>query len=137
MDDLTSILRGMAEKYFAPEAVAFASLGEDGGLALFPEEGEAVESRTRSVTGRVREICRYPFSVVCRAGNLPEERKAAMKERLEGFGLWLEQKRDFPEMKDGKILSVGRSKAGCREEIAGDRTERWVIHLAARYEIIF
>ena len=137
MDDLTSVLRGLAEAYFAPETVAFATLGEDGGLALFPEGGEAVESRTRSVTGRVREICRYPFAVVCRTGALSEGRKAAMKERLEGFGLWLEQKREFPALSKGRVLSVGRTGSGCQEESTGNRTESWVIHLAARYEIIF
>lgn len=137
MDDLTSVLRGLAEEYFAPEAVAFASLGEDGGLALFPGEGEAVESRTRSVTGRVREICRYPFLVVWRTGALSEGRKAAMKERLEGFGLWLEQKRELPALSNGRLLSIGRTGSGCQQESNGNRTEGWVIHLAARYEIIF
>lgn len=137
MDDLTSVLLRLAEEYFAPETVAFAGLDPDGGLALLPEAGEAAESRARSVTGRVREICRYPFAVVCRTGALSEGRKAAMKERLEGFGLWLEQKREFPALSNGRLLSVGRTASACQEENAGNRTEGWVIHLAARYEIIF
>lgn len=136
-DDLTAALTELVRAYLQPEEAAFASLDERGGTALFPTDGAAAESHVRSVTGRTRQVCRYPFSVVCCGAGMSQQRRAAIKEKLEGLGEWLERQKSFPPLKNGRLLSVTRTGAAHPDSTGQDRMERWVIDLAARYETVF
>ena len=120
------------------EDVVFGSLGAEGGVALIPEEGKATESVRRFVTGRTRRVGRYPFVVAAGAGGLGADRRANLKERLEALGAYLETVESLPDIGGaGKLLSIERVKAAYMDGQARDRTERWVMHLAAKYEIEF
>ena len=131
------------------ERVAFATLPETGGLAMFPGDGAVVEKESRSVTGRVRQVCRYPFAVLFRGMGLSEEGRAAAKERLDALGRWLGRQpvtldgqtrrlRDYPALTDGRrLLELTVLTPACLAERDEHRAETWAVKLAARYENIF
>ena len=61
---LTAAILETVNQYPPPQegwSVAFATLGEREGLALFPGGDSVIKSERRSVTGKVRQDCRYPF----------------------------------------------------------------------------
>lgn len=131
------------------ESVAFATLGERGGMALFPGDGAVVESETRSVTGRVRQVCRYPFAVLYRAGGLTEDRRVCAKERLDDLGRWLARQsvtadgrtwrlEAYPPLAGGRrFLDLSFQTPAYLQERDEHQTETWAVGLAARYETVF
>ena len=120
------------------ESVAFATLSETGGLALYPGTGGIIEKETRSVTGKVRQICRYPFVVVLRAGGLSENGRAAAKERLDDLARWLERLRAFPALsEERKLLGFAIQTPACLDDVDDSHVETWAVGLAARYENIY
>lgn len=128
------------------EEIAFSSLGEDGGIALYPVTGAVIESEKTNVCGEVTQVCAYPFTVVYRASGLPENRKAAVKEWLDDLGRWLERRpvtlsgtahrlESYPPLTEGrKVLSISRQTPAFLSETYENKSEDWVISISARYE---
>ena len=118
------------------ERFAFASLDEGSGLALFPREGETVEEERRSVTGRVRRVCRWPFTVVRRVGGPGERQRQNIEAWMDGLGRSLEEG-NYPALTEGRrLLSIRRDGAPRQGDRPADRTETWVMDMTARYETI-
>ncbi len=116
---------------------AFGTLGEESGLALIPGEGAVIEEESRSVTGRRRRMCRLPFVLACRVGGAGEKRREQLAAWLDGLGRWLEGQAAYPALDGGRRLAdIRRVGAPRPEQRAGDRTEAWVMEMAARYEAI-
>ena len=135
--NITQALMELVAGFPGFEDVVFGSLDAEGGVALIPVEGTATESVRRFVTGRTRRVGRYPFVVAAGAGGLSPFRRAALKEKLEALGAWLEKKESLPEIAGGQLISIERVKAVYMDGQAKDRTERWVLHLTAKYETTF
>lgn len=148
-DAVTTALRELLNQYpglAKGDEIAFASLGEDSGKAMFPISGASVEVERHSVTGKHTEICLYPFYVIYRAAGLSENRKAAVKEWLDDLGKWLEQKpvtigsneyrlEDYPPLTEGReILTISRQSPAYLDTINEDRSENWAIYISARYQ---
>ncbi len=133
----------------AGQRVAFATLRETGGMAMFPGGGAVVESERRSVTGRVRQVCRYPFAVLFRRNGLGENDRARAKERLDDLGRWLGRQsvvidgreyrlEAYPALSGGRtLLDVSIQAPAYLYERDEHQTETWAAELAARYENIF
>ena len=149
---LTEAIRALMDRFPGleeGERVAFATLREEGGLAMFPGDGAVVEQEHKSVTGRVRQVCRYPFVAVCRSGGLTEESRAAVKERLDALGRWLGRQpvsvggetyrlTDYPVLTGGRrFLDFTIQAPACLNERDEHQMETWAVGLAARYENIF
>ena len=132
---ITDALLELVSWYPGFEDVRFGS--EAGCPGLIPQEGEATESVRRSVTGRVRRVGLYPFAVAVGAGGLSPDRRAGVKEALEGLGTYLERLEALPDIDGGKLIDLARVKAAYMDGVAGDMTERWVLQLAARYETYY
>ena len=149
---LTEAIRALLDQ--APvlgdgERFAFASLGAEGGMAMFPGDGAVVEEEHRSVTGRVRQVCRYPFAAVWRGGGLSEQGRAAVKERLDALGRWLGRQpvdvdgktyrlERYPPLAGGRrFLGFSIQSPACLAERDEHQTETWAAEMAARYENIF
>ena len=127
------------------DEISFSVLGADRGKALFPVSGAIIETETTSVTGKVRQVCRYPFVVIYRAAGLSETRKAAVKEWLDNLGRWLERQTitaggesytldSYPALKDGrKILSITRQTPAALDSVEENNAENWIISISARY----
>ena len=150
---VSTVLRDLVNRFpgrAADEQIMFASLQEDGGLGMYPGSGAAIEEEVRSVTGKVRQVCLYPFAVGFREAAPNEARKIYIKEWLETLGRWLEGQPvrvngeehvldKYPALNGGRrFLSISRVTPGYLGETPGDdHVETWVISLAAKYENIF
>ena len=118
------------------ERFAFASLEEQGGMAIFPREGEVIREERRSVTGRVRRVCCWHFTVVCRTGGPGEDRRADMAGWMDALGRYLEGLRTYPALTEGRRLTaIERAGAPRQGDRPDDRTEAWVMDMTAQYEI--
>lgn len=139
--DLTAAIMGMLNEYpdlAEGERFAFARLDETGGLAVYPGTGAVIEEERRSVTGKVRQVCRYPFILLSRAGGLSEERRRGAKEWLDTLARWLEQRKDLPALTDGRtLLGLAILSPGYLYDVDESKTETWAVELAARYENIY
>lgn len=148
-DAVTSALRELINQYpalSASDEISFASLGEDSGKAMFPISGAAVETEKTSITGKVTEVCLYPFYVIYRAAGLSENKKATVKEWLDNLGKWLEQKKVFingteyqlkelPPLTDGrKFLGISRQTPAYLDTVNENQSENWAIYISARYQ---
>ena len=71
--------------------IAFSTLSDTSGIGFFPTSGAVILSEKESITGHVRQVCMYPFTVVYRAAPKTETQKLRMKELLDAIGKWLER----------------------------------------------
>lgn len=146
---VTAALRELLNQYpglSEGDEIAFSTLGEDSGKAMFPTSGAVIETERRSVTGKVTEVCLYPFYIIYRAGGLNENRKARVKEWLDNLGKWLEQKKvlidgeeyklsEYPPLTDGrKFLSIERQTPSYLDTVNENQSENWAIYISARYQ---
>lgn len=146
---VTSALRELLNQYPAlseNDEIAFSTLGENSGKSMFPISGSVIESEKRSVTGKITEVCVYPFYVIYRAAGLSENRKASVKEWLDNLGKWLEQKKvlingeeyqlgELPPLTDGReFLSISRQTPAYLDAITENQSEDWAIYISARYQ---
>ena len=146
---VTSALRELLNQYPAlseNDEITFATLGEDSGKAMFPVSSSVIETEKRSITGKVTEVCIYPFYVIYRASGLNENRKAKVKEWLDNLGKWLEQKKvlidgeeykleEYPPLTDGrKFLSISRQTPAYLDTVNDNQSENWAIYISARYQ---
>ena len=146
---VTAALRELINQYPAlseGNEISFSTLGEDSGKAMFPVSGAVIETERRSVTGKVTEVCLYPFYVIYRAAGLTENNKARIKEWLDSLGKWLEQKKvlingteylleEYPPLTDGrKFLSISRQTPAYLDTVNENQSENWAIYISARYQ---
>lgn len=146
---VTSALRELLNQYpglSEGDEIAFATLGEDSGRAMFPINGAVVETEKTTITGKVTKVCLYPFYIIYRASGLNENRKAKVKEWLDTFGKWLEQQKvsidgtdyklnELPPLTDGrKFLSIERQSTSYLDTVNENQSENWAIYISARYE---
>ena len=138
MTDITEAIRRLVNQYpglEAGERIAFGRLGEEGGMAIMPGAGAAIEGERRSVTGRVWQLRRYPMTILARAGGLGEDGKAGCKERLDGLSRWLERLEAFPPLDGGmRLVGFAPEKPAYLQSQGDDRVETWAVELTARYE---
>lgn len=148
-DAVTSALMELINQYPAlsvNDEIFFSTLGENSGKAMFPISGAVIETDRRSVTGKVTEICLYPFYVIYRASGLNEKRKEKIKEWLDNLGKWLEQKKVLidgeeyqlevlPTLTGGrKFLSIERQTPSYLDTVNENQSENWAIYISARYQ---
>ena len=148
-DAVTSALMELLNQYpslSVGDEIGFSTLGEDSGKAMFPVSGAVIETERRSVTGKVTEVCLYPFYVIYRASGLNEKNKARIKEWLDTLGKWLEQKKvlidgtecqleKLPPLTDGrKFLSIERQTPSYLDTVNENQSENWAIYISARYQ---
>lgn len=146
---VTAALRELVNQFPglpAGDEIAFATLGEDSGKAMFPVSGAVIETEKEDITGHVTQICLYPFAVIYRVGGPSENRKANIKELLDDLGRWLNrqpvqidgalyQLEEYPRLTEGrKFLSFDRQlqTPGYLENV-NESSEDWTIYITARY----
>ena len=148
-EKVTTALTELLNQYPAldsGEEITFSVLEETSGIGMFPVRGSVIETERRSVTGKVTEVCLYPFYVIYRASGLNENRKAKVKEWLDNLGKWLEQKKvlingteykleELPPLTDGrKFLSISRQTPAYLDTVNENQSENWAIYISARYQ---
>lgn len=148
-DNVTEALRILINQFpglSQGDEITYSTLEEDNGKAMFPITGAVIETETKSVTGKIRQICLYPFYLVYRAAGLSEEQKARVKEWLDTLGKWLELQEvtinnqsykldKYPELTgQRKFLSISRQTPSYLDNTSENSTEDWVIQISARYQ---
>lgn len=125
--------------------IQFSTLEKDGGVGWFPITGAAIDAEKKYITGKVHQICNYPFYVVYRTGTSMPSRKITVKEFLDSLGRWLERQpvkigeetlllSKYPNLSGArKITSISRQTPGYLDTIEQDGVENWVIYLALKY----
>lgn len=149
---LTTAIRTLLNQYPGlsdGDEIAFAVLTEESGKAMFPVSGAIIETEKTSVTGRVAQVCLYPFYVLYRASGLSESRKAAVTEWLNDLGRWLEKQTitvngesytitDYPELTGNRtILEIERTTPAYLDSTETNKAENWAIALSVRYRNVF
>ena len=148
-DAVTSALRELLNQYpglMENDEITFSVLEEDSGKAMFPISGSVVETEKRSITGKVTQVCLYPFYIIYRASGLNENRKARVKEWLDTLGKWLEKQTvvingeetrltEYPPLTGGRVfLSIERQSPSYLDTINDNQSENWAVYITARYQ---
>jgi len=131
----------------ARQSVLFSTLSETSGIGFFPTTGAALLSDVEDITGHVKQVCLYPFSVVYRAAPKTEAQRLRIKEFLDALGKWLErqpvilngteyQLAEYPALSSGNriIKSIGRTSPAYLNNAYQDNVEDWLIALRLTYE---
>ena len=129
------------------EKILFSTVPDDGGIGFFPTSGAVYLQNSEDITGHVRQVCQYPFSVVYRAGAKTESQRLRIKEFLDTIGKWLErqpvtvnqsvcQLTEYPALAPGnrEIQSISRTNPAHLNEAYQDGMEDWVISGALNYK---
>lgn len=131
---------------YPDERVEFATLSEDGGVAIFPGNGAAIQNERVDITDHVTQTCAYPFAIVFRTGGLTASRRASLKEWLDTVGRWLEKqpvhvngKYDiiavYPPLTGGReITNITRVSPSYLDNKNDDGVEDWVINMTVSYK---
>lgn len=127
--------------------IAFATLGEDDGLAFFPSTGAAVKSEKQNIFGDVLQVCAYPFDVVLRGAPKTEAQRMRSKELLDTLGKWMEQQpimvkdvwhklEEYPKLEGNsrKIKTVSRTTPAHLNAVYQNGTEDWLLSGSLQYE---
>lgn len=127
--------------------VLFSTLTETSGIGFFPTSGAAILSDKEDITGHVKQVCLYPFTIVYRSAPRSEEQKLKVKEFLDTLGKWLERQpvtvngteyqiSTYPTLSSGNrvIKSISRSNPAHLNAAYQDNVEDWVISATLRYE---
>lgn len=145
---ITTALMELLNQYPALDAgeeIAFATLADESGMAMFPVSGAVIKKEHKDIIGCVEQECLYPMYIVYRAGGLSEESRLRIKEWLDNLGKWLERQpvtingteyrlKEYPSLSgDRYFKNIYRSSPGCLQTVTDDRVENWAIMITAQY----
>ena len=124
-DIVTNALKDLLNQYpglETGEVFKFSTLKEDDGMAFYPVSGAVIAQEKKSVTGKVNQLCNYPFYIVYRTSRDSPNMKADIKEFLDSVGKWLERQRITPSYLD---------------KTYENNVQDWVISMSLKYRNVF
>lgn len=151
-DIVTNALRDLLNSFpglLPGEKIRFSALEEDSGISFYPISGAVIATETTSVTGKVNQVCNYPFYVVYRTAADSQNSKIDIKEFLDNLGKWLEKQpvmidgqqqklSAYPELTEGReITEISRQTPAYLDNTSEGNVQDWVISLALKYRNIF
>ena len=120
--------------------ITFSTLQETSGIGFFPTTGAALLSNVESITGKVKQVCLYPFDIVYRASPKSEMQRMRIKEFLDILGKWLERQpviiqgateklETYPPLESGNriIKAITRSTPAFLNAVYETGVEDWII----------
>lgn len=131
------------------EKITFSDLKEDSGIAFYPVSGAVIVLEKKGVTGKVNQLCNYPFYIIYRTGTNKDKVKIEIKEFLDNIGMWLEQQpiqigskkyqlEEYPELSSNrKIEEISRLTPAYLDNSYENNVQDWVISLSLKYRNIF
>lgn len=131
------------------EKIRFSTLDEDGGIAFYPVTGAVIAQEKKSVTGKVDQLCNYPFYVIYRSSIDSPKVKASIKEFLDTLGKWLEQQtvvingeqvklEEYPVLtEERKIEEIARLTPAHLDNVRDGNIQDWAISISLKYRNIF
>lgn len=149
-DAMSSVLLGLLNQFpgliDGNKIVVFTMMTETSGIGFYPVSGPAVQNDNEDVTGHVKQVCVYPFSVVYRSAPKSEKQRIRIKEFLDALGRWLErqpvvisdveqQLTSYPTLTTGRrIKSISRTSPAYLNAAYQDGIEDWIIGAQMIYE---
>lgn len=131
------------------EKIKFSTLEKESGIAFYPVTGAVIASEKKSVTGKVNQLCNYPFYIVYRTSVESPKIKMEVKEFLDSLGRWLEKQTiaidgqnykldSYPKLTEERTIEeITRLTPGHLNETYEDNTQDWVISVSLKYRNIF
>ena len=131
------------------EVFKFSTLKEDDGMAFYPVSGAVIAQEKKSVTGKVNQLCNYPFYIVYRTSRDSPNMKADIKEFLDSVGKWLERQTvvidgekhkltSYPTLTDErKIEEITRITPSYLDKTYENNVQDWVISMSLKYRNVF
>ena len=151
-DIITNAIKDLLNQYpglLPEETFLFSTLGEDAGMAFYPVSGAVISTEIASVTGKVNQICNYPFTIVYRTGADSANSKIDIKEFLDTVGKWLEKQpivvdgeahklETYPVLTEGRVIEeITRQTPSYLESTSENNVQDWVINITLKYRKIF
>ncbi len=147
-DVLTNALMELVNQYpdLGEDIIRFSTLGEDGGIAIFPSSGAVVVTEKRTVTGKVIQNCHYPFFIIYKVAGLAESNKIQVKNFLDNLGRWLERQEiavgdvkykleDYPALTGNReITAISRNTPAYLDTVEQNKSENWAISMVVQYK---
>ena len=143
--DLLNSFPGLSEG----EAIKFSTLEEKNGITFYPISGAVIATETKSVTGKINQLCNYPFHVIYRTSAGSPNSKIIVKEFLDNLGKWLEKQpvniggevkklKEYPTLTENReITEIARQSPAFLDKVYENDVQDWVISLALKYRNIF
>ena len=131
------------------EKITFSTLGEDSGVSFYPVSGAVIATEVEDITGRVDQLCSYPFYIVYRTAAESQNSKIDIKEFLDDIGKWLEKQpvkvddetytlEEYPDITDGRTIeSVSRQTPSYLDTTNENGVQDWIISMDLQYRNIF
>lgn len=151
-DIITDSIKDLLNSYpglLPGENITFSTLEEDSGVSFYPVSGAVIATETEDITGRVDQLCSYPFYIVYRTSAGSQNSKIEIKEFLDNIGKWLEKQPikindatytldSYPEITDGRLIeSVARQTQSYLDTTNENEVQDWVISMDLQYRNIF
>ncbi len=108
-----------------------------------------IAQEKKSVTGKVNQLCNYPFYIVYRTSRDSPNMKADIKEFLDSVGKWLERQTvvidgknhrltSYPTLtEERKIEEITRITPSYLDKTYENNVQDWVISMSLKYRNIF
>lgn len=131
------------------EKIRFSTLEEEGGIAFYPVVGAVIAQEKKSITGKVDQLCNYPFYVIYRSSIDSPKIKSSIKEFLDTLGKWLEQQtviingekkrlKKYPVLtEERKIEEIIRLTPAHLDNVSDGNVQDWAISISLKYRNIF
>ena len=131
------------------ESILFSTLNEDSGISFYPVSGAVIAQETISITGKVNQLCNYPFFIVYRTAADTQVSKIDIKEFFDKLGKWLEKQpvnidgeevklTSYPVLTEGReITEIARQTPSYLDNTSEGNVQDWVISMNLRYRNIF
>lgn len=151
-DYVTTALMETLNSYpglFPGETFQFSTTNLDDGLNVAAINGAVITEEIESITGRVTQLCAYPFMVILRASGLNPNRRIDTKEWMDTLAEWLIRKpvtingkvyqmNKWPSLSgDREIRSIKRNTPAYLAEVTENKAESWVMDLTIQYRQYF
>lgn len=152
VDVITEAIKNLLNDYpLLPDGmeIEFSRLEEDSGIAFYPVSGAVIATEKKSVTGKVTQVCNYPFYVVFRSSVSSSVTNINIKEFLDNLGRWLEGQTitdgvqsytldAYPTLSGGrKITEIVRQTPAYPDAPNENGVQDWEIGLTFRYRNVF
>lgn len=151
-DIITNAIKDLLNQYpglLPEETFLFSTLSEDYGISFYPVSGAVISTESKSVTGKVNQICNYPFVIVYRTAASAANSKINIKEFLDNVGKWLEKQpitidgqthklESYPVLTEDRVIEeITRQTPSYLDSTSENNVQDWVINISLKYRKIF
>lgn len=151
-DIVTNAIKDLLNQFpglYPDTSITFSTLDEDSGISFYPISGAVIAEERKSVTGKVNQLCNYPFTIIYRTAASSANAKVNIKEFLDNLGKWLEKQPvtiegethkldSYPVLTECRVIEeIERQTPSYLDNTSENNVQDWVINVSLRYRNIF